>query len=124
MTSNDKPEPDDKPEAKPPSNRHWYQFSLRTLLTGMTLFGMLMAVMVQWIVPARRQQSAVKAVEKLGGKVEYASAPAEEWGLVTRMVSAGRLCRPGGSRFIAPCFNWWRRASHSARRWGGTSNGG
>ncbi len=61
-----------------PANRRWYQFSLRTMFVALTVVSTLLAVGLRWIAPAQRQRVAVKAVERLGGYVEYATAD-EHW---------------------------------------------
>jgi internalin A len=62
--------------AKP--NRHWYQFSLRTVFVVMTLLALALAAWLQFIEPAERQRAMVRRVERIGGYVRYADAPSDE----------------------------------------------
>lgn len=52
-----------------PLRHRWLQFSLRTFLIAVTVFG---AWLGQCIHRAEKQKRAVAAVQKLGGKVFYA----------------------------------------------------
>jgi hypothetical protein len=59
----------DPPKAAPPKRkRRWFQFSLRTLLIGVTLLAVLLGVIS---FRANRQRMAVEAIKKLDGKVAY-----------------------------------------------------
>ena len=50
----------------------WYQYSLRTLLIGVTLFGFACSwFVVRKIIKARVQKEAVEALVKLGASVKY-----------------------------------------------------
>jgi hypothetical protein len=64
---------DDKPTiaelVKKP--RRWFSFSLRTLLIVVTLVGCGMGWVGMKVQEARRQQAAVRAIEDLGGEVQY-----------------------------------------------------
>jgi hypothetical protein len=64
---------EEKPTTAEPvkGKRRWYQFSLRTLL----IFTALASCGLGWlgfkIQQARRQQTAIAAIEKLGGRIQY-----------------------------------------------------
>jgi hypothetical protein len=60
----------EKPDNAEP-RRRWNQFSLRTLLIGVTLAGCGLGWLGIKIREARQQQAAVAAIEKAGGFVEY-----------------------------------------------------
>lgn len=65
--------------------RHWYQFSLRTLLISTAIVGLLLGAALHWIVPAQRQRATVKMVEKLDGWVLYADAPPNQAWLIRKL---------------------------------------
>ena len=63
---------DEKPEtAARTSRRRWYQYSLRTLMTFVTLAGCGFAWLGIKVREAREQQADVDAIRKLGGEVHY-----------------------------------------------------
>jgi len=65
MTMNDSDPP------KPKRLRRWYQFSLRTLLVFMLVCGAGLGWFAMKMQRAKRQQEAVEAILKVGGKVFY-----------------------------------------------------
>ena len=69
----------------PQPNRRWYQFSLRTLLTGTAVIEMAMALADHyWLAPSRRQQVAVRWIEGRGGSVTYAYRRESLWPKMAR----------------------------------------
>lgn len=73
--------PAPQPAAMP--RRCWYQFSLRTLLIGTAVVSAGLGSLVSaFIAPAQRQRAVVQMVERLGGKVDYADPPQNEWSVV------------------------------------------
>src|SRR4051812_488751 len=62
----------------PTHKRRWFQFSLRTLLAGMTAVAFYLAVLSMWIAPAQRQRAAVGKIHRFGGSVQYAFPPRDE----------------------------------------------
>jgi len=57
--------------AAPRPKRHWFQYSLRTLLLLMLLASIGMSWLAVKMQQARRQREAVEAIQKLGGQVWY-----------------------------------------------------
>ena len=61
---------DEKPDNVEP-RRHWYQYSLRTLLIVVTLAGCGFGWLGGKVQQTRQQAAAVEAIQKLGGHVYY-----------------------------------------------------
>ena len=60
------------PQADPPNRkRRWFQFSLRTLMIGVTLLAVLCGWFGMKVERARKRHEAVEAIRKLGGYVHY-----------------------------------------------------
>lgn len=57
------------PTTTPKPRRRWFQFSLRTMLVLMLAFGCGFGWLGMKVKQAREQREAVKAIEKLGGRV-------------------------------------------------------
>ena len=65
------------PEANAKS-RHWFQFSLRTLLVAVTLVAGLLVAWRAYVEPYRRQRETMALIKELGGK--YTTEPGgPEW---------------------------------------------
>ncbi len=64
----------DAPDRKRP--RRWYQFSLRTLLLGVTLIVGLLVAWRAYLEPYRRQRETMSLIEALGGSYETGEATA------------------------------------------------
>lgn len=63
-----------------PSRRRWFQFSLKTLLAATLVLGALLGWVSVRLEKVRRQQATIAAIERLGGKVNFAmSNPPESW---------------------------------------------
>ena len=58
----------------PKPRRRWLQFSLRTLLVLMLALGCVCGWLASKIKRAREQREAVKAIEELGGRVDWKPA--------------------------------------------------
>ena len=58
--------------------RHWYQFSLRTLLIGVLVLSLPLSWLACRMQKARRQREAVEAIRKLHVGVGYEGEP-EQW---------------------------------------------
>lgn len=62
------------------SRPRWFQFSLKTLLTATLVLGALLGWVSVRLEKVRRQQATIAAIERLGGKVNFAmSNPPETW---------------------------------------------
>ncbi len=61
--------------APPKPSRRWYQFTLRTLLIVVTLVGCGFAWFGLKVRESHRQEAAVAAIERLGGRVFYDAEP-------------------------------------------------
>jgi hypothetical protein len=55
----------------PKRKLRWYQFSLRTLLIGVTLVACACSWLAVKMQQARRQKEAVEAIGKAGGAIRY-----------------------------------------------------
>lgn len=62
------------------SRRRWFQFSLKTLLVSTLVLGALLGWVSIRLEKVGRQQATIAAIERLGGKVNFAmSNPPETW---------------------------------------------
>ena len=68
----------------PKPRRRWLQFSLRTLMVLMLVLGCGLGWLASKIIRAREQREAVKAIEELGGRVDWKPAS----GGITRTAAA------------------------------------
>lgn len=57
-----------QPDVVPAKRRRFLQFSLGSLLSAITVFGVWLGIELDW---ARRQREAIAAIERLGGAVLY-----------------------------------------------------
>ncbi len=74
--------PDISPNKPARRGHRWYQFSLRSLLTMVTLICLALGLVV---VPAEKQRAAIRAVEKSGGVVVYNDARPGQWWFVATL---------------------------------------
>jgi hypothetical protein len=61
----------DTPKAEPKRKRRWFQFSLRTLMIGVTLVAIPCGWFGMKVERARKRHQAVETIRKLGGYVHY-----------------------------------------------------
>jgi hypothetical protein len=86
----------------PKPRRRWLQYSLRTLMVLMLVFGCGLGWLVSKIKLVREQTEAVKAIGELGGRVEY--EPASGGMARTAVTWVGKLLREDWSMDVRAVF--------------------